>query len=133
MQDLSNKKHNSGQLEQSSEKQGLQRREVIKKQTSGLLKTRRGPTGAAPANNPTLALTVQSSNLKTIYKPKTLKLTEETTPKLPRSGSQRQVEREESKRKLLDSEQAMKGTRDMTPRRHSYSRMLSQSRKEIQI
>jgi len=54
--------------------------------------------------------------------------------KQPRSGSHRHQEKEELKRKLLEGDVIKGGERSsMTPRRHSYSRMLSQSRKEIKL
>ena len=73
MQDLS-----KNTTEHKSEQQ---RRELVKKPSQTTIKLRRAQITTMPGNSN------QAANLKSIYKPKTLKLAEET--KLPRSGSQR--------------------------------------------
>ena len=74
------------------------------------------------------------SNIKQKTQPLKIENEESNKPTKTRSGSYRQQEKEESKRKLLESDAIKSGEkRSMTPRRHSYSRMLSQSRKEIKI
>lgn len=83
-------------------------------------------------------MTNNNQNYKVLYKQKTqtLKIDNEEANKLkqPRSGSHRHQEKEELKRKLLEGDVIKGGERSsMTPRRHSYSRMLSQSRKEIKL